>query len=242
MRAVNLIPAEERRGAGGIAGRTGGVVYVLLGTLVALVLLGVIYAVAVHDVAARKTTLAQVTNQVNQVGAEVAAFQPYIAFATLSQQRIENVASLSEQRFDWPLAMEQIALSLPSNVTLVSLNGAASGGGSSGATGASGTAGSATTAAAAGPVGSTVVNAPTIALSGCAHGSDSVGQNTVATTLARFRKLTDVSSVTLSGYTAGGCGAGTATGVAFQMSIAYNNAYAIPPVRVTAATNSTVGG
>jgi hypothetical protein len=29
VRAVNLIPAEERRGAGGLAGRSGGVVYVL---------------------------------------------------------------------------------------------------------------------------------------------------------------------------------------------------------------------
>lgn len=241
MRAVNLIPAEARRGAGGIAGRTGGVVYVVIGTLVALVGLGVIYAVAVHDVAARKTTLAQVTNQANQVQAEVTAFEPYVEFATLSQQRIENVASLTEQRFNWPLAMEQIALSLPSNVTLSSLNGAASGGGAGGATGASGTTGTATTTAAAGPL-STVVNAPTIALSGCAHGSDSVGQDTVATTLARLRKLTDVSNVTLSGYTAAGCGTGTASGVGFQMSITYNNAYAIPPARVTAATNSTVGG
>ena len=42
MRAVNLIPAEQRRGAGGLAGRTGGVVYVVLGMLVVLVALGVV--------------------------------------------------------------------------------------------------------------------------------------------------------------------------------------------------------
>ena len=44
MRAVNLIPADERRGAGGIAGRSGGVVYVLVGGLAVLVALGVVPA------------------------------------------------------------------------------------------------------------------------------------------------------------------------------------------------------
>ena len=33
MRAVNLIPADQRRGAGGLAGRSGGIVYVVAGGL-----------------------------------------------------------------------------------------------------------------------------------------------------------------------------------------------------------------
>ena len=61
VRAVNLIPAEERRGAGGLAGRSGGVVYVLVGGLAVLVVLGVIYAFAVQSVADRKGQLASLT-------------------------------------------------------------------------------------------------------------------------------------------------------------------------------------
>ena len=76
VRAVNLIPSDQRRGAGGLAGRSGGIVYVLAGGLAVLVALGVVYAFAVHSVAARKTELASVTRQVAVVTAEAQALSP----------------------------------------------------------------------------------------------------------------------------------------------------------------------
>jgi hypothetical protein len=244
MRAINLIPAEQRRGAGGLAGRTGGVAYVVIAALVALVVVGVVYAVSVHDVAKRKTTLAEVTQEAAAVKEQIAALQPYVLFETLSQARIEDVASLAAQRFDWPRAMAQVALSLPSNVTLDSLAGSAAGGGGGVAsaaapvasTGASGlTAGASASSAATVP--SDDVSAPTLALSGCAQGSPSVGQDTVATVLTRFRALQDVSSATVSTYTTSGC-----AGVSFNMTIAYDNDYGIPSTRLDAAPDTTVGG
>ena len=122
MRAVNLIPAEERRGAGGLAGRSGGVVYVLTAGLAVLVVLGVVYAFAVQSVAQRKGQLASLTQQVAAVDEQNQQLAPYVSFATISAQQTEQALTLAQQRFDWPDAMEQLALALPSDVTLTSFS------------------------------------------------------------------------------------------------------------------------
>jgi Tfp pilus assembly protein PilN len=132
MRAVNLIPAEERRGAGGIAGRSGGVVYVLTGGLAVLVLLGVVYAFAVHTVASRKGELASLSAQVAAVNAETQSLAPYVEIAAISAEKVQQVATLAEQRFNWPTAMQQLALALPDDVSFVSLSASAGGSGTGG--------------------------------------------------------------------------------------------------------------
>jgi hypothetical protein len=245
MQAINLIPPDQRRGAGGIAGRTGGVAYVVLAALVAFVVVGVVYAVSVHDVAKRKTTLAETTQETDAVKVQIAALQPYVLFLQLSQARVEAVASVAAQRFDWPRAMAQVALALPSNVTLTSLAGSATGGAATGAavSGATATSGLTAGASASSSAADTAtvpagvsVNAPTLSMAGCASGSASVGQDTVATVLTRFRALQDVTSATVSTYTTGGC-----HGVTFTLTAIYNNSYGIPTVRLDAAPDTTVG-
>jgi Tfp pilus assembly protein PilN len=223
VRAINLIPAEQRRGAGGIAGRTGGLVYVLITTLIVLVVLGVVYVSAVHSVATSNATLTRVTDQATAVESQVTALQPFVSFVGVSQQRVESVASLAAERFDWPDAMEQLALSLPKGVWLASLGGSATGGSSTtGATGTTGTSGASTT----------VTNAPTLSIVGCAPSQDGV-----ALTLSRLRELRDVQDAQVSTYAKSGC-----AGVAFNMTAVYGNDYAIPTPRLSAGANSTVGG
>ena len=95
MRAVNLIPAEERRGAGGIGGRSGGIVYVLTGGLAVLVALGAIYALAVHSVADRKGQLATLSAQLAAVNAETQSLSPYVQIAAVSAAKVEEVAVAS---------------------------------------------------------------------------------------------------------------------------------------------------
>jgi len=220
VRAINLIPTEQRRGAGGLAGRTGGVVYVIMGGLVALVVFGVLYVSAVHQVATRKTTLAQVTAQAGAVSAQVSALGPYLQFETISHARISSVASLAAQRFDWPDAMEQFALALPRGVHLTSLSGQTTGGGATGASGTTGTSGAAT------------VSAPTLAISGCAPSQDAD-----ATTLTRLRELQHVASATVSSYATGG-----SCHVSFSMTAVYSDDYAIPVGKLARGSQSTVGG
>jgi Tfp pilus assembly protein PilN len=127
MRAVNLIPAEERRGAGGFAGRSGGVVYVLTGALAVLAALGVVYAFAVHSVADHETQLATVTAQVAAVQAETQTLQPYVEVATISEDKVQQVVSLAEGRFNWPMALDQLALALPDDVSFTTLSAGVAG-------------------------------------------------------------------------------------------------------------------
>ena len=234
MRSINLIPPEERRGAGGIAGRTGGLVYVLIATLIVLVALGVVYVSAVSNAASSKTTLAQVTSEAAIEQSQVAALQPYVSFEGVSQQRIASIASLAYQRFNWPDAMEQLALSLPKGVWLTSLSGSASGGGATTTTTPAATTGTTSAAGATGSSGvlGTTVNAPTLSLVGCAPSQDAV-----AATLSRLRQLRYVSDVQLSTYTRSGC-----PKVSFDMTAVYANDYAIAPPKLSTGANSTVGG
>jgi hypothetical protein len=69
MKAVNLIPADQRRGAGGAAGRAGGAVYVLLGGLAVLVILSVVYAISASQVSDRQSKLNHVSAQADVVRA-----------------------------------------------------------------------------------------------------------------------------------------------------------------------------
>ncbi|MDX6726446.1 MAG: hypothetical protein QOK49_1251, partial [Baekduia sp.] len=46
MRAVNLIPTDQQRGAGGAAGRSGGGAYILLGALALIVAMAGAYVLA----------------------------------------------------------------------------------------------------------------------------------------------------------------------------------------------------
>jgi Tfp pilus assembly protein PilN len=206
MRAVNLIPPDQRRGAGGVAGRSGGVAYVLIGGLVGVVVLATIYALAAHQASNRKSQIATVTAQASAEQVQANALQPYVQFAQLSQQREQAVVGLVNSRFDWPGAMDQIARSLPSDVTLTSLSGSIGGSGTSSTTPAppAGAPGAAGAAGAAGLTG------PGFTFVGCASSHSEVG-----TVLVALRRIAGVSNVSLTSATkAGGTsGAGAATPV-----------------------------
>jgi Tfp pilus assembly protein PilN len=179
MRAVNLIPADERRGAGGIAGRSGGLVYVVTGGLLVVVMLGVVYAFAVKDVAKKTGQLNQVTREVALVTAQANSLQPYTQVHALSEGKLQSVVSIAESRFNWPGAMAQIALALPSDVTFNSLTAVASNASSAGT--------------AAVPSTTTSAGSPTFALSGCAS-----SQSEIATILTRLESVPSVTNVSLA--------------------------------------------
>lgn len=180
MKAVNLIPADQRRGAGGLAGRSGGLVYVVTGGLLVVVILGVIYAFAVKDVANKTGQFNQLTREVGQVQTRANAFATYGQVHQLSESKVSSVVAIAQSRFNWPGAMAQIALALPSDVTFNSLTAVASN----------------TSSAATSAVPSTTAPAtggPTFALSGCAS-----SQSEVATILTRLESVPSVTNVSLS--------------------------------------------
>lgn len=123
MRAVNLVPADQRRGGIGAPGRSGSGVYVLLGALAVMVVAAAAYVLVSNSVTSRKSELATVNRDAAEAQARAAALRPYKDFATLSQLRVATVSQLAASRFDWERVMRQLSRALPGNVWLTSVVG-----------------------------------------------------------------------------------------------------------------------
>jgi Tfp pilus assembly protein PilN len=141
VRPVNLIPPEDRRGEQAPL-RTGPLVYIVLGALVA-VLVGVVALVLTdNQISERKDEVAKLKREDAAAAARATRLASYTRFRSLSEQRVETVQSLADSRFDWERVMRELSLVLPGDVWLVSLTGSAtpdtsvSGGGSGGSSGA----------------------------------------------------------------------------------------------------------
>jgi len=223
VRAVNLIPADQRRGAGGIAGRSGGIFYVLTGGLVVLVLLGVVYAFAVHSVADKKGQLAAVTQQVTTVTAEAQSLAPYVQFAGVSAADVNQVTTLAQARFDWPNAMRQLALALPADVTFTEFNATA----------------------ASGPAASSGSQDTAFNISGCASTQGEIAQvltslagvpgvdNVTLTSTVENRRVTNSgkSQVKAAEAVGGGCPL-----VGFTLAVNYSSTYTVPQRKAPTTT------
>lgn len=124
MRAVNLIPAEQRRGGGaGAAGRSGGAAYVLLAFL-ALAVAGVTaFVLTSNSVSDRRAQLGQVKHETEVAQAQATTLKAYADFAQLKQARVKTVQSIAGTRFDWEATMRDLSRVLPANVWLTSVLG-----------------------------------------------------------------------------------------------------------------------
>jgi Tfp pilus assembly protein PilN len=183
MRAVNLIPTDQQRGAGGAAGKSGGGAYVLLGGLALFVALAAAYVVSGKSVTDQKTKLADVTAQAVAAEAKSASLTSYTKFASIRAKRVDTVSQLAASRFDWSHALHEVARVLPENAWLTSLTATTSpsvsvGGGS----------GSLRQA----------LDVPAIQVQGC-----TTSQASVAKLIARLRLIDGVQRVSLEDSTKG---------------------------------------
>jgi Tfp pilus assembly protein PilN len=198
VRAVNLIPRDQRRGGGGgPGGRTGSAVYIVLGALGAVVLAMAVYVLTGNQVNSRKGEVAKVNQEATALEQQAAALKPYTQFATLSESRLQTVKSLADSRFNWERAMRDLARALPGDVWLTSLVGTVAPGvtlegGGGGSTGSLRSA----------------VKMPAIEIVGCTE-----SQSSVSRVMARLRTMRGVQRVSLAASekaegTAGGGGGG----------------------------------
>jgi Tfp pilus assembly protein PilN len=121
VRAVNLVPGDQRRGGAGSQASTP--TYVLLGALTAIVIAAAAYVLTVNTVNSRKTDLSKVSTEATSTAQQAATLRPYRDFAALRQTRVATVASLAASRFDWERTMSELARALPGDVWLTSLVG-----------------------------------------------------------------------------------------------------------------------
>ncbi len=229
MKAVNLIPGDQRPGAGGIAGRSGGAALIVLAMLAVLAVLAFVYGKSKHDISTSRGELATANAELTADRAQVGRFAPYTTFIASANQRAQEVSQLIASRFDWSHAFSDLGRVLPRTAALSTLSGTVGAGGP-GAT--SGPGAATTSATSATPPGST----PTFSLTGCA-----TSQSEVALTLQRLRLMDGVTEVTLQASTkSGGSGASGGSpsscgpnGAAFTAQVSFQPLPAPPPAPAT---------
>ncbi|HEX3909528.1 MAG TPA: hypothetical protein VHW67_02350 [Solirubrobacteraceae bacterium] len=195
MKAVNLIPSDERRGAAVGAGRSGGAAYVVLGVVGLLAVFTLLYGIARHKVSSQTSKLASINAQTARVQQTASQLTPYTSFMALREERTQAVEQVVDSRFDWAHTFHELGRVLPHDASISSLDGSVGGSeGAATATPAAPAAASATGAAvAAAPSSATPPGSvPTMTLGGCA-----MNQSEVALALQRLRLMDGVSAVSL---------------------------------------------
>ena len=180
MKAVNLIPVEERRGTSA-GGRSGASAYAVLGALAVLVVMVAAWTLTGKTVSERKDKLASLEQQASAAEAQANKLAAYSAFSDLRKKRAETVASIARSRFDWAHVMHEIARVIPPDAHLTGLSGTVS----SQAQAPNG-AGQALSLRGSNP-------GPAIDIVGCAN-----GQQNVSRMISRLRLIDGVEHVTLA--------------------------------------------
>jgi Tfp pilus assembly protein PilN len=177
MRAVNLIPVEDRRGGGGAGSGLGS--YIVLGVLAVVVAMSASYTLANRSLSDRRAELASVQAQVQAAEAKAQRLSSYTSFAALRQKRTATVSSLASSRFDWSHALHEVARTIPSNAWVTSLRGTVA-------------PGVAVEGGSDDPLRATIPS-PAIELVGC-----TVSQKDVSSVISSLRRINGVQRVTLS--------------------------------------------
>lgn len=201
MRPVNLIPQEERRGEHA-AMRSGPLVYIAVGLLVAA-LAGVTALVLTNnEIANRKAEAAQLRREDAVEKARAERLAAYTSFRDLHDQRVATVTSLADSRFDWERVMRELSLVLPGDVWLTALNATAAPGVSIDGSSSGDSSASQLRAGAAGPA---------LEMVGCTTGQDAVAGFVTA--------LKDIDGVTRVGVQSSALGAtGSGAGISAESS------------------------
>ncbi len=241
MRAVNLIPVEQRSGQPVGVGRSQGGAYAVLVLIGGVALMAYLYGQAHHQVTSRRAQAASLTAQAQQAQAAAEKLAPYTSFIALREQRMQAVDTLVDSRFDWAHVLHEFGRVLPAQTSISSLSGTIGTAASSPAPAASASASTSSSAASAAPAASATPSGsvPTFTLAGCA-----TSQPTVALMLERLRLIDGVKEVTLQSSTVGSSGASAAGGGCAGHDASFTAAVTFDPLPsssvVAAATKTKV--
>jgi Tfp pilus assembly protein PilN len=179
MKAVNLIPTEQRRaqGSGALAGSS----YIVLGVLAVLLLMVAGYVLTSNNVNQRKSDASEAKAEADQLEAEVATRGAYTNFAQLKEARVASVSTVADTRFDWERLMRELSRVMPAGSWLQTTDASVTGN----VTGSD--------PAPTSTTGVVVVPQPKANLVGCTP-----EQTDVAAMMVRMRELHRVSDVELN--------------------------------------------
>lgn len=125
MRAVNLIPPEQRRGERTPL-RSGPLAYLVVAALA--VALAAVTAVVFtgNQVKEREAEVASLETREAEARARAESLSAFAQLASISAARFETVRTLARSRFDWERVLRELALVMPDDIWLVSLTGTVS--------------------------------------------------------------------------------------------------------------------
>ncbi len=215
MRAVNLIPAEQRRGGGAKLGRSGGAAYVVVGLICGLAVMALFYGMADHEIGAKQAEASRLSAEAQQAQSEAGRLAPYTSFVAMREERLKATQELANTRFDWAHVMHELGRVLPSEAALASVTGTIGAATSSAAPATASTSTASKTVTSATPAGST----PSFTIAGCAK-----SLSEVALTMNRLRLIDGVSEVSLQSSSKGGSSGGScpAADPSFSMSVSFD--------------------
>ncbi len=242
MKAVNLIPGEQRAGAGSLTGRSGGGALIVLAVIAGLAAMAAMYGSAHRQISSQAGETASIAAQTQAVQARAGKLTPYTSFVSMAEQRVQTVSQLVQARFDWSHVLHELGRVLPAGTSLNSLHGTV--GSAAGASGASAAPSTASASAGATPTSSTPPGStPVFTLAGCAS-----NQSVVAQMLQRLRLMDGATEVQLQSSTksgssssSGGSGGCPGEDPAFTVVVTFTGLPSAPPPSAAAkAPSSTV--
>jgi Tfp pilus assembly protein PilN len=182
VRPINLIPVEQRRGAGRPGAERSSAGYIALGALGAAVVCVLAVVLTSNQINSKTEELADIQTE-SQTQKQVAdALRPYGQFADLQRARTTQIQTLAQSRFDWERPLRQLSRAIPRNVWLLTVAGSEAPG----------------VEVESGAGGDTASirkesQAPAFTISGCTY-----SQHAVARMMTRMRNLDDVTEVHLA--------------------------------------------
>jgi hypothetical protein len=111
MKAVNLIPSDQRRATPTGSAAGGG--YVVLGVLGVLLVMAVAYVLTSNSVNEKTTQAAEARQQAEALEAQTSQLQAYTDFASIKEQRMAAVLTAAQTRFDWERLMRELSRVMP---------------------------------------------------------------------------------------------------------------------------------
>ncbi len=111
MRAVNLIPTEQRRAKA--TGKASGSAYAIVGVLAVVLVMAVAYVLTSNKVNENETKATDAKQQADALEAQAAALGSFTNFAAIKDQRLASVVTTAQTRFDWERLMREVSMLMP---------------------------------------------------------------------------------------------------------------------------------
>jgi Tfp pilus assembly protein PilN len=111
VRAVNLIPSEQRRAKP--SGKGSGAAYIVVGVLAVFLVMAVASVLTSNKVNENETKAAEAKQEADALEAQAAQLGSFTNFAAIKEQRLASVVIAAETRFDWERLMREVSLIMP---------------------------------------------------------------------------------------------------------------------------------